>query len=30
MMAIENPETFADIVCFAPGEGQKPPIHNAR
>ena len=24
MMSIENPETFNEIVCVAPAEGQKP------
>ncbi len=24
MMSIENPEAFAEIVCLAPGENQKP------
>ncbi len=24
MMSIENPEAFAEIVCLAPGENQRP------
>ena len=24
MMSIENPETFNEIVCVAPAEGQRP------
>ncbi len=24
MMSVENPEAFAEIVCLAPGENQKP------
>ena len=24
MMSIENPEAFAEVVCLAPGEGQRP------
>ncbi len=24
IMSIENPEAFAEIVCLAPGENQKP------